>query len=113
MDSSALRAEFPVLRALAYLNAGTDGPLPAKAAHAAAAELQRAAEQGRARAHFERRSELAGELRREYATALGCDAHDVKIQASTDTAASCQAIFMFAIYQATVPGGCLYGAGSE
>ena len=79
MDSSALRAEFPVLRALAYLNAGTDGPLPAKAAHAAAAELQRAAEQGRARAHFERRSELAGELRREYATALGCDAHDVAL----------------------------------
>jgi hypothetical protein len=37
----ALRDEFPVLRDLAYLNAGTDGPLPARAVAASAAELQR------------------------------------------------------------------------
>ena len=36
-----LRAEFPVLGALAYLNAGTDGPLPARAVQASARELER------------------------------------------------------------------------
>src|ERR1019366_2161744 len=34
---SALRAEFPVLERAAYLNAGTDGPLPAPAPRAGAA----------------------------------------------------------------------------
>ncbi len=59
---SELRAEFPVLRRLAYLNAGTDGPLPAAAVRAAAEELRREAEDGRAAAHFERRGELGGQL---------------------------------------------------
>ena len=27
MDAAALRSEFPVLQRLAYLNAGTDGPV--------------------------------------------------------------------------------------
>ena len=27
MDPAALRSEFPVLERIAYLNAGTDGPL--------------------------------------------------------------------------------------
>ena len=31
VDLSGLRAEFPVLAEQAYLNAGTDGPLPARA----------------------------------------------------------------------------------
>src|SRR5271167_2532958 len=62
-----LRDEFPVLGALAYLNAGTDGPLPARAVQASAGELMRELGEGRAMAHFERRSELAGELRAAYA----------------------------------------------
>src|SRR5438093_1184699 len=36
VDWTALRAEFPVLARHAYLNAGTDGPLPARAARDAA-----------------------------------------------------------------------------
>jgi selenocysteine lyase/cysteine desulfurase len=80
---SALRAEFPVLGRLAYLNAGTDGPLPAKAAGAAAAELQRELEQGRAHAHFERRTELTDALRAAYASALGCDAADLALTTCT------------------------------
>src|ERR1700744_1296940 len=52
-----LRAEFPVLRRIAYLNAGTDGPLPARALSAVAEELEREAADGRTMAHFERRSE--------------------------------------------------------
>src|SRR5271156_6150373 len=68
VDPPGLRAEFPVLDRLAYLNAGTDGPLPARAVRAAAAELEREAADGRTTAHFERRAELNGELRTMYAT---------------------------------------------
>src|SRR5690242_19749849 len=72
VDLSGLRAEFPVLERHAYLNAGTDGPLPAVAVDAAAVELGREAEAGRAGEHFQRRAELAAELRSAYARALGC-----------------------------------------
>jgi selenocysteine lyase/cysteine desulfurase len=83
VNLSGLRAEFPVLERLAYLNAGTDGPLPARAVQAAAAELQREAEQGRAPAHFERRAELSRELRTLYAAALNCDTADLALTTST------------------------------
>jgi selenocysteine lyase/cysteine desulfurase len=78
-----LRDEFPVLSALAYLNAGTDGPLPARAAQASARELERECSDGRAMAHFERRSELNTDLRAAYATALGADAADVALTTCT------------------------------
>jgi selenocysteine lyase/cysteine desulfurase len=83
VDLTELRAEFPVLRELAYLNAGTDGPLPARAVRAAAAELEREAKEGRTAAHFERRFGLAAELRGAYATALGADAADVALTTCT------------------------------
>src|SRR5947208_16466850 len=73
VDAHELRAEFPVLGRVAYLNAGTDGPLPARAVRAAGEELERETHDGRALSHFERRSELAGELRSAYAGLLGCD----------------------------------------
>src|SRR5580692_415134 len=75
-----LRDEFPVLGALAYLNAGTDGPLPARAVHASARELERELADGRATAHFERRSELNTELRAAAARALrGVDVREVPL----------------------------------
>ncbi len=80
---SALRAEFPVLGALAYLNAGTDGPLPSAAIAAGAEELRREGERGRAMAHFERRRELGGALREAYARALGAAAEDVALTTCT------------------------------
>ncbi len=83
VELPGLRAEFPVLRDLAYLNAGTDGPLPAAAVRAAAQELEREAQQGRATAHFERRSALNGQLRSAYARALGCEAMDVALTSCT------------------------------
>ena len=83
MECPGLRAEFPVLSRLAYLNAGTDGPLPARAAQAAADELLRESEEGRSQAHFERRSELNGQLRAAYAAALGCDTADLALTTST------------------------------
>jgi L-cysteine/cystine lyase len=78
-----LRDEFPVLRRLAYLNAGTDGPLPAVAVRAAGDELAREAADGRTMAHFERRTELSGELRTAYAAALGCDPGEVALTTCT------------------------------
>jgi L-cysteine/cystine lyase len=83
VDAPGLRAEFPVLARLAYLNAGTDGPLAAVAARAATEELQRELEEGRAQAHFARRKELTEELRSAYATALGCAAADVAVTTCT------------------------------
>ena len=78
-----MREEFPVLGAVAYLNAGTDGPLPARAVQASSQELQRELSEGRATAHFERRSELGGELRAAYARALGADPADVALTTCT------------------------------
>jgi L-cysteine/cystine lyase len=72
-----------VLARLAYLNAGTDGPLAEKAVRAGAQELAREAEEGRAWAHFERRRRLTDELRAAYASALGCASADVAITTCT------------------------------
>jgi L-cysteine/cystine lyase len=83
VTSRQLRAHFPVLERLAYLNAGTDGPLPASAAKAGAEELRGEAERGRARSHFERRAELAGALRESYARALRCQPADVALTTCT------------------------------
>ncbi len=83
MDASALRAQFPVLRHAAYLNAGTDGPLPATAAQAGAQELAREAAQGRTLSHFERRGELGQALRGAYAGLLGCAAEDLALTTCT------------------------------
>ena len=43
----SLRAEFPVLEHTAYLNAGTNGPVPRRALDAAAESLRTQAEDGR------------------------------------------------------------------
>ena len=83
MDAAALRAQFPVLEHLVYLNAGTDGPVPARAVAAAAAELEREAAEGRRTAHFERRWELSGALRAAYAALLGAAPADVALTTST------------------------------
>jgi L-cysteine/cystine lyase len=83
VDVHTLRAQFPVLEHTAYLNAGTDGPLPAAAARAGAQELLGEAERGRARAHFERRAELGRALRECYARALCCESEDVALTTCT------------------------------
>jgi L-cysteine/cystine lyase len=83
VSSSRLRAEFPVLHRLAYLNAGTDGPLTSRAVDAAAHELRCAAERGRTHEHFERRAQLSKELRDAYAELLRCDPADVALTTCT------------------------------
>jgi L-cysteine/cystine lyase len=83
VEPSGLRAEFPVLDGLAYLNAGTDGPLPRVATDAVRAELDRELAEGRAMAHFERRKELGDRLRAAYAGALGAEPQDVSLTTCT------------------------------
>ncbi len=83
MSLSALRAAFPVLERLTYLNAGTDGPLPAVALAAAEAELRRELTDGRSQAHFARRTELTDGLRAAYSRALGCQPRDVALTTCT------------------------------
>ena len=83
MDAAALRAEFPVLQRVAYLNSGTDGPIPAAAVAASREELDAELADGRVHAHFERRRALQSELRAGYATILGCAPEDVALTTST------------------------------
>jgi selenocysteine lyase/cysteine desulfurase len=83
MDPRALRDHFPALARLAYLNSGTDGPLPSAALRAVEEELGREARDGRAQSHFERRKELSEALRGAYAAALGCPAQDVALTTCT------------------------------
>jgi L-cysteine/cystine lyase len=78
-----LRSQFPVLERLAYLNAGTDGPIPTAAVRAARDELDAELTEGRVRAHFERRFELHDALRAGYASVLGCAVEDLAITTST------------------------------
>ena len=46
-DPQSFRAEFPVFKRFRYLNGGTDGPVPARAAAAAQAQISFEAENGR------------------------------------------------------------------
>jgi selenocysteine lyase/cysteine desulfurase len=79
MDPAAFRAQFPVLERVAYLNAGTDGPIPAAAAEAARDALAAQAGQGRTMAHFEARRTLLAGLRTGYAQLLGCAEDDLAV----------------------------------
>ena len=83
MDAARLRAAFPVCASRAYLNSGTDGPVPAAAVAAARAELDDELASGRHREHFERRQELRAELRARYAVRLGARPEDVAVTSST------------------------------
>jgi selenocysteine lyase/cysteine desulfurase len=83
MDVQALRAQFPVLERTAYLNSGTDGPLPAAAVAAARIELAAEERDGRFGAHFERRFELQNRLRGAYARVANADPDDVALATST------------------------------
>jgi L-cysteine/cystine lyase len=83
MDTAAFRAEFPVLQHKAYLNAGTDGPVPSAAVRAARAALESQEEDGRFVTHFEARQAGHAKLREAYARVLGCAVADVALKTST------------------------------
>jgi selenocysteine lyase/cysteine desulfurase len=83
-DLAGLRAEFPVLARKAYLNAGTQGPVPRRAVGAAERELIAELEEGRGTlGHFGRVGEIAEALRSRVAPLLGCDPDEVALTRST------------------------------
>jgi L-cysteine/cystine lyase len=80
-----LRDAFPIFEHLAYLNAGTSGPVPTAAIEAVERELRLDAERGRGdKAFFEDRvMGRLDELRRRVAPLLGCDPAELALTNST------------------------------
>jgi selenocysteine lyase/cysteine desulfurase len=83
MDPAALRAQFPVLRATAYLNAGTCGPVPEAAVQAVSAVTRAAADEGRTTPYFEMLVTTREQLRVAYAARLHARSQDVALTTST------------------------------
>lgn len=81
--ADAFRAEFPVLERVAYLNAGTVGPVPRRAAEAARRRLDHELLEGRAgERQWETLLSLTGSLRDAYARVLGCDPAELALTRS-------------------------------
>jgi selenocysteine lyase/cysteine desulfurase len=79
-----LRAQFPVLERVAYLNAGTNGPVPRSALEAAEASLREQVELGRSsKPWFEHQVERISELRGRVAALFGATPDDVAVTGST------------------------------
>jgi selenocysteine lyase/cysteine desulfurase len=80
----SLRAQFPVLERLAYLNAGTNGPVPRRALEAAHESLRRQVEQGRAGHAFMDEMVGRGEhLRSRVARLLNAETDELALTGST------------------------------
>ena len=83
-DAAAFRSQFPVLAEKSYLNAGTEGPLPAVAVQAVAERLAGESSQGRSGMDYIATIKaLAEAARAGYARALGADPSDVALTGST------------------------------
>lgn len=83
-DPARFRSQFPVLERLAYLNAGTEGPVPRRTVDAVQRRVAEEAERGRCgREYFEELMALASRTRAEYAGLLGCSKADVALTGST------------------------------
>ncbi|MEA2192226.1 MAG: L-cysteine/cystine lyase [Solirubrobacteraceae bacterium] len=83
MDPVAFRAQFPVLERIAYLNAGTCGPLPQPAVTVASKVLEESARSGRSAMYFQQMLALATQRRAAYAALLHAEAQDVALTTST------------------------------
>lgn len=84
MSFDEARALFPVLERLAYLNAGTFGPIARPTAEAVDAQQRSELEHGRfGKAYFERLLALRSELRAALAGLVGVEAEQVALTAST------------------------------
>ncbi|MGH2977227.1 MAG: aminotransferase class V-fold PLP-dependent enzyme [Gaiellaceae bacterium] len=78
------RAQFPVLERHAYLNAGSNGPLPRAAVEAAGVRLERDLTEGRSgKAYIEEIIELRERVRGGIASVLGTSAELVALTEST------------------------------
>jgi len=83
VDPVKFREQFPVLERLAYLNAGTCGPLPGPAVDVATKVLQEATRSGRSAMYFQQMLALATQRRAAYAALLNAQADDVALTTST------------------------------
>jgi L-cysteine/cystine lyase len=83
MDHAKLRAQFPVCERVAYLNAGTCGPLPAPAVGVASQVLEESARSGRGTMYLGQMHALATQRRAAYAALLNAEAEDVALTTST------------------------------
>ena len=102
MDPAAFRAEFPILGRSAYLNAGTDGPVPLRAAAAAQEALELELRRGRSgEVHMRPLIEAKERVRARLAECLGCMPADVALTHSTTDGMNC------------VLSGLQLGAGDE
>jgi L-cysteine/cystine lyase len=91
MTFEEARAQFPVLERLAYLNAGTNGPLASTAADAVRDRLARDVEAGRSgQAWLDELLALREDVRRELAVVLGVDPGLVALVDSTSR--GCQTV---------------------
>jgi selenocysteine lyase/cysteine desulfurase len=84
VDVERFRSEFPVFARRAYLNTGTDGPLPTRAVTAAAAQFARELHNGRSGAeHSASHGRLAEQLRARLANLIGASTDEVALTHST------------------------------
>jgi L-cysteine/cystine lyase len=84
MTVDEARAEFPVLERLAYLNAGTNGPLARRTIEAMAAQQRADLEDGRGGpAYFERVLALRDEVRAKLAATVGVPVENLSLATST------------------------------
>jgi selenocysteine lyase/cysteine desulfurase len=83
-DPAQFRAQFPVFERTAYLNAGTEGPVPRQAAEAVHRRIDLEVTSGRCgKPYFTALMDLASELRSGYADVLGCQVSEVALTGST------------------------------
>ena len=84
MTVDEARAHFPVLERLAYLNAGTNGPLARATIEAMAAQERADLEEGRGGpAYFDRALALRDEVRAKLAAAVGVPVENLSLATST------------------------------
>lgn len=81
---TAIRDELPVLQNIAFLNAGTNGPIPRRSHNALVQYAQTELTEGRVGlATFMRMFELFGQVRASLATILGCDPLEIALTHNT------------------------------
>ncbi len=101
-SASSFRDQFPVLSRMAYLNAGTEGPMPQAAEDAVRARVHADLTEGRiGPAYFEALMELARRARASYAAVLGAEPGEVALTSSTTYGIN------------TVLGGLAFARGDE
>jgi L-cysteine/cystine lyase len=83
MDPVKFREQFPVCERLAYLNAGTCGPLPGPAVGVQTRVLEEIARSGRAGMYYKQTRTLATQRRAAYAALLSAEPGDVALTTCT------------------------------